>query len=157
MLPEPLVTSSSRGPDTVRERSKAPSNPPAEMPTSQAGPARARGNRQVSWRARAVIRPPSCIVSLDGTTSAEVAAGRDTLLMDASLSPSAAGLSVALFPGARAKGRRLSFVPRQEEHMQTRRSVSMTLAAFVIAVLPATAHHGWSGNSQDEFELSGTV
>jgi hypothetical protein len=41
--------------------------------------------------------------------------------------------------------------------MQTRRSVSMTLAAFVIAVLPAAAHHGWSGNSQDEFELTGTV
>ena len=41
--------------------------------------------------------------------------------------------------------------------MQTRRSVSMTLAAFVMAVLPATAHHGWSGNSQDEFELTGTV
>ena len=41
--------------------------------------------------------------------------------------------------------------------MQTRRAVSMTLAAFVIAVLPVAAHHGWSGNSQEEFELSGTV
>ena len=41
--------------------------------------------------------------------------------------------------------------------MQTRRSVSMTLAAFVMAVLPAAAHHGWSGNSQEEFELTGTV
>ena len=41
--------------------------------------------------------------------------------------------------------------------MQTRRSVSMTVAAFVMAVLPVTAHHGWSGNSQDEIQLSGTV
>ena len=41
--------------------------------------------------------------------------------------------------------------------MQTRRSVSMTLAAFVMAVLPVAAHHGWSGNSQDEIQLSGTV
>ena len=41
--------------------------------------------------------------------------------------------------------------------MHTRRSVSMTLAAFVIAVLPAAAHHGWSGNGQEEFELTGTV
>ena len=41
--------------------------------------------------------------------------------------------------------------------MQTRRSVSMALAAFVMAVLPAAAHHGWSGNSQEEFELTGTV
>lgn len=41
--------------------------------------------------------------------------------------------------------------------MKTRRTVSMALAAFVIAVLPVAAHHGWSGNSQDEFELTGTV
>ena len=41
--------------------------------------------------------------------------------------------------------------------MQTRRSVSMALAAFVMAVLPAAAHHGWSGNLQEEFELTGTV
>jgi hypothetical protein len=41
--------------------------------------------------------------------------------------------------------------------MQTRRSVSMTLAAFVLAALPAAAHHGWGGNLQEEFELSGTV
>jgi hypothetical protein len=33
----------------------------------------------------------------------------------------------------------------------------MMLAAFVMAVLPAAAHHGWSGNLQEEFELSGTV
>jgi hypothetical protein len=41
--------------------------------------------------------------------------------------------------------------------MQTRRLVSMTLAAFVLAALPAAAHHGWGGNLQEEFELSGTV
>ena len=41
--------------------------------------------------------------------------------------------------------------------MQTRRSISMTLAAFVLAALPAAAHHGWGGNLQEEFELSGTV
>ena len=41
--------------------------------------------------------------------------------------------------------------------MKTRRTVSMALAAFVIAVLPVAAHHGWSGNSQNEFELTGTV
>ena len=41
--------------------------------------------------------------------------------------------------------------------MKNRRTVSMALAAFVMAVLPAAAHHGWSGNSQAEFELSGTV
>ena len=41
--------------------------------------------------------------------------------------------------------------------MKTRRTVSMTLAAFVMAVLPVAAHHGWSGNSQTEFELTGTV
>ena len=41
--------------------------------------------------------------------------------------------------------------------MQTRRWFSMMLAAFVVAVLPAAAHHGWGGNLQEEFELSGTV
>ena len=41
--------------------------------------------------------------------------------------------------------------------MQTRRSVSMALTAFVMAVLPAAAHHGWGGNAQEEFELTGTV
>jgi hypothetical protein len=41
--------------------------------------------------------------------------------------------------------------------MQTRRSVSMMLAAFVVAVLPAAAHHGWGGQGQAEFQLSGTV
>jgi hypothetical protein len=41
--------------------------------------------------------------------------------------------------------------------MHTRRSIPMTLAAFALAALPAAAHHGWGGNLQEEFELSGTV
>jgi hypothetical protein len=41
--------------------------------------------------------------------------------------------------------------------MQTRRSVSMTLAAFVMAALPAAAHHGWGGQGSEQFELTGTV
>jgi len=41
--------------------------------------------------------------------------------------------------------------------MQTRRSVLIVLSAFVLSALPATAHHGWSGNASEEFELSGTV
>ena len=36
---------------------------------------------------------------------------------------------------------------------------SLRLAAMLCAVLalPALAHHGWSGNGDDEFELTGTV
>ena len=41
--------------------------------------------------------------------------------------------------------------------MQIRRSVSMTLAAFVMAALPAAAHHGWGGQAQDKIQLNGTV
>ena len=41
--------------------------------------------------------------------------------------------------------------------MQIRGSVSMTLAALVMAALPAAAHHGWGGQGQDEIQLSGTV
>lgn len=29
--------------------------------------------------------------------------------------------------------------------------------AVLITALPATAHHGWAGNSDEEFELTGTV
>jgi hypothetical protein len=32
-----------------------------------------------------------------------------------------------------------------------------TAAALVAAVLPAAAHHGWSGQGTEEFELVGTV
>lgn len=41
--------------------------------------------------------------------------------------------------------------------MQTRRSLGLALSAFVLSALPAVAHHGWAGNSQNEFELTGTV
>ena len=30
-------------------------------------------------------------------------------------------------------------------------------AALAIAALPAAAHHGWAGNGEEEFELTGTV
>src|SRR5262245_5682691 len=42
-------------------------------------------------------------------------------------------------------------------HMRMRRMVAMALAAFMVSALPAVAHHGWGGNSQDEFEITGTV
>jgi Family of unknown function (DUF6152) len=37
--------------------------------------------------------------------------------------------------------------------------LSAGLAAFVLAFAPAhvAAHHGWAGNSNEEFELTGTV
>ena len=41
--------------------------------------------------------------------------------------------------------------------MQTRRLVAMALSALMLSVLPVAAHHGWGGNSQEEFELTGTV
>lgn len=41
--------------------------------------------------------------------------------------------------------------------MQTRRLAGMALTAFVMSALPAAAHHGWAGNSPEEFELTGTV
>ena len=30
-------------------------------------------------------------------------------------------------------------------------------AALAIAALPVAAHHGWGGNGEEEFELTGTV
>src|SRR6266478_5728490 len=43
--------------------------------------------------------------------------------------------------------------------MYSRLSFSMTLGilALSLSVLPASAHHGWAGNSDEEFELTGTV
>ena len=35
--------------------------------------------------------------------------------------------------------------------------ISGCILAFSIAALPALAHHGWAGNLDEEFELSGTV
>ena len=43
--------------------------------------------------------------------------------------------------------------------MSSRLSVSMSLGILVLSLsaLPASAHHGWSGNFDEEFELTGTV
>ena len=43
--------------------------------------------------------------------------------------------------------------------MYSRLSFSMTLGILVLSLsaLPASAHHGWSGNFNEEFELTGTV
>jgi hypothetical protein len=46
-------------------------------------------------------------------------------------------------------------------HEQTTRSPRILLAALVMALvaftLPASAHHGWEGYLDNQFELSGTV
>jgi len=44
--------------------------------------------------------------------------------------------------------------------MKSPYSLRMALAAFVVLALlsvPALAHHGWAGNSNEEFEITGTV
>ena len=41
--------------------------------------------------------------------------------------------------------------------MQTRRLMAMAMSALMLAALPAAAHHGWGGNAQEEFEITGTV
>src|SRR6266852_1687178 len=43
--------------------------------------------------------------------------------------------------------------------MCSRLSFSMTLGILVLSLsaLPASAHHGWAGNFNEEFELTGTV
>ena len=41
--------------------------------------------------------------------------------------------------------------------MQSRFFLWVIGCAFALSVMPVAAHHGWSGNSQDEFELTGTV
>ena len=35
--------------------------------------------------------------------------------------------------------------------------VGGAVLAFALVALPASAHHGWGGNSRDGFELTGTV
>src|SRR6266571_8882079 len=35
--------------------------------------------------------------------------------------------------------------------------ISLGILALSLSVLPASAHHGWSGNFNEEFELTGTV
>jgi hypothetical protein len=37
------------------------------------------------------------------------------------------------------------------------RRISFALLAFSLSALPALAHHGWAGNADEEFELTGTV
>jgi hypothetical protein len=34
---------------------------------------------------------------------------------------------------------------------------SLGIVAFSLSAIPASAHHGWAGNSDEEFELTGTV
>jgi len=43
--------------------------------------------------------------------------------------------------------------------MHSRLAFSMSLGILVLSLsaLPASAHHGWSGNFTEEFELTGTV
>jgi len=41
--------------------------------------------------------------------------------------------------------------------MRFRLSLCLAAAAAIAAVLPVAAHHGWSGNASEEFELVGTV
>src|SRR5882672_8435320 len=43
--------------------------------------------------------------------------------------------------------------------MHSRLSISMGVGvlALSLSALPASAHHGWAGNSDEEFDLTGTV
>ena len=41
--------------------------------------------------------------------------------------------------------------------MHVRFIPALILAALAVAVVPIAAHHGWAGNSEAEFELTGTV
>jgi hypothetical protein len=43
--------------------------------------------------------------------------------------------------------------------MHSRRSLStcVGILALSLSAVPASAHHGWGGNSEQEFELTGTV
>src|SRR5258708_31133494 len=35
--------------------------------------------------------------------------------------------------------------------------IRLGILAVFLSVLPASAHHGWAGNSDEEFELTGTI
>jgi len=41
--------------------------------------------------------------------------------------------------------------------MRLRYTLSMAAVALAVAAAPTLAHHGWSGNGQEEFEIVGTV
>ena len=42
-------------------------------------------------------------------------------------------------------------------HSRLSRCIRFGILAVSLSALPASAHHGWAGNSDDEFELTGTV
>jgi hypothetical protein len=42
-------------------------------------------------------------------------------------------------------------------HSSLSRRIGLGLLAFSLSALPALAHHGWAGNADEEFELTGTV
>ena len=42
-------------------------------------------------------------------------------------------------------------------HSRLAFSMSLGILAISLSALPASAHHGWSGNFNEEFELTGTV
>lgn len=41
--------------------------------------------------------------------------------------------------------------------MSISRAFSAVFCAIALSAIPLSAHHGWGGNSNDEFELTGTV
>lgn len=41
--------------------------------------------------------------------------------------------------------------------MRTRISLWLVMAALALAPIAVAAHHGWAGNSDEEFEITGTV
>jgi hypothetical protein len=42
-------------------------------------------------------------------------------------------------------------------HSKLSLSIPLGIVALSLSALPALAHHGWAGNSDEEFELTGTV
>jgi len=42
-------------------------------------------------------------------------------------------------------------------HSKLSLSISLGILAVVLSALPASAHHGWGGNLDEEFEITGTV
>jgi len=41
--------------------------------------------------------------------------------------------------------------------MRSRLSLSVGMLALSLSAVPASAHHGWAGNADEEFDLTGTV
>ncbi len=42
-------------------------------------------------------------------------------------------------------------------HRRLSLCIGLAVLALILSPLPAMAHHGWAGNSQEEFELAGVV